>query len=229
MNSPFSFSSLVFSVVVIPVLALGGVSCASMEETGGRLAEWKEKREEKRLAREVALAEKTLAEEEANGGRAVAKNQMEESIFLNYASPGGSLLDGALADMDGGYAGGYSGGGPALPGAELPMVLDVDGMGWGADDGIFLAESGSDTLGWGGAVPVDADMVRAWAASISPIMGASLTEPLITAAMTAHLNPTESAVAAHVAETDATPLAHAFAGQPSRPTARRLTSELEHE
>lgn len=221
--------SLSLSVLVAPVLVLGLSSCASMDQTRTRLAEWKEKREEQRMAREVAEAEKEIAEEAAATGQMAASVGAEDSIFLNYDNPGGSLVGGASSE--GGVA--AYGGAPALPGSELPVVLDLASAGEEGSPGgepVFL---GDDAVGaeapTGLSSPVNADLVRAWASSISPLMGASLTEPLITAAMTAHVTPTESAVAAHTAATDLAPLASAFAGQPSRSRLSGGTSELEHE
>lgn len=209
--------SISLSVLVAPVLVLGLSSCSSMDQTRTRLAEWKEKREEQRMAREVAEAEKEIAEEAAVTGQ-VASTSMEDSIFLDYANPDGSLMSGSAV-----------GSGLELPGSELPVVLDlastdaVDGAGAGP---IFL---GDVENGAGVPTTVDADLVRAWASTISPIMGASLTEPLITAAMTARVTPTETAVAAHSAATDSAPLASAFAGQSVQTNLRPMTSELEHE
>lgn len=200
-----------------------------MNQTRERMAEWKEKREEQRLAREVAQAEKQIAEEAAATGQVAAAAGAEDSIFLNYANPGGSLVGGATSD--GGVA--AYGAAPALPGSELPVVLDLASAGEaGAPGGepVFLADGAMGAEEAPGlASPVNADLVRAWASSISPLMGASLTEPLITAAMTAHVTPTESAVAAHTAANDLAPLASAFAGQPSRSRLGGGTSELEHE
>ena len=203
---PFPFSTI---VLAIPVVCLGFPSCASMDRTQARLAEWKEKREERQMAKDLAEAEKQLAEEAAAGVPGAAGG-LEESIFLSYSEPveGASLVEA-----------------PALPGSELPV------MDWGSgDEGVVVGGEGPIFLGDTATPPVvDTDLVRAWASSISPIMGASLTEPLITAAMTAQVNSTETAVAAHAAATDSAPLASAFAGevvQTNVPVA--LTSELEH-
>ena len=209
--------SLSYSVLVAPVLMLGLSSCSSMDQARSRLAEWKEKREEQRMAREVAEAEKEIAEEAAATGQ-VASTSMEDTIFLDYANPGGSLLSGT--------AGGSV---PELPGSELPVILDLadtEAEGTAGGGPIFLGDTENAA---GLPTPVDADLVRAWASTISPIMGASLTEPLITAAMTARVTPTETAVAAHSAATDSAPLASAFAGQPVQTSLRPVTSELEHE
>lgn len=205
------------SVLVAPVLLLGTSACSSMDQTRTRLAEWKEKREEQRLAREVAEAEKEIAEEAAATGQ-VASTNLEDSIFLGYANPDGSPMGGAQVGLS-----------PELPGTELPVILDLastDSEGAPGEGLIFL---GDEAGGGGLLTPMDADLVRAWAATISPIMGASLTEPLITAAMTARITPTETAVAAHSAATDSAPLASAFAGQPAQTTLRPATSEMEHE
>jgi len=222
---------LFMSLVVVPAVALAATSCSSMSQTRVRLAEWKEKRaeqrEERRMAKELASAEKEIAEEAAMTGQVAASDDREGSIFLDYENPSGSLLSGAEFEAGGSFA---SGGGPALPGSDLPAVMDLAGMegeGASADQPVFHGDAAPST---GGPVPMDVDLVRAWASTISPLMGASLAEPLITAAMTAQVTPTESAVAAHAAATDSAPLASAFAGQPSRSILRTsLTSELEHE
>jgi hypothetical protein len=160
-------------------------------------------------------------------GQVAATEDKEGSIFLDYENPSGSLLSGGDGAVDGAAAGG---GGPALPGSELPTVMDFAGTeeDWeSADQPVFHGDAAPSTSA---PVPMDADLVRAWASTISPLTGASLAEPLITAAMTAQVTPTESAVAAHAAATDSAPLASAFAGQPSRSILRTsLTSELEHE
>lgn len=214
----------------VPVLALGVSSCSSMQATRTRLAAWQEKREAQRMEREVAEADKELAKEAKESGTATGPG-MEDSIFLDYANPSGSLLEGAMAAN--GPGGGVVGGGAILPGGELPTLPDwsVSGEGGTEDSGpIFLDAAASESVaGVAGGPILDPEMVRAWAASISPVMGASLTEPLITAAMTARLNPTESAVAAHVAATDTQRLADAFVGQPTRTRTPGSTSELEHE
>lgn len=201
----FPFSTI---LLVFPMVCLGFPSCASMDQTRQRLAEWKEKREERQMARDVAEAEKQLAEDAAAGVPG-ATNDLEESIFLTYSESGDSGMAGV----------------PALPGSELPVVMD-----WGSSDGSLGGGEGPIFLGDEAVSPVvDTDLVRAWASSISPIMGASLTEPLITAAMTAQVSPTEKAVAAHAAATDSAPLASAFAGevvQTNVPVG--MTSELEH-
>lgn len=221
--------SFTLSALLAPVLVLGTSSCSSMNQTRERMAEWKEKREEQKLAREVALAEKQIAEEAAATGQVAESKGAEDSIFLDYANPGGLLVGGVSSD---GGAAGY-GAAPALPGSELPVVLDLASAGEeGAPGGepVFHADGAivaGETTGL--TSPVNADLVLAWASSISPLMGASLTEPLITAAMTAHVTPTESAVAAHSAATDLAPLASAFAGQPTRSRLSASTSELEHE
>lgn len=211
------------TVLLTPVLLLGTSACSSMGQTKARLAEWKEKREERRMAQEVAMAEKEVAEEAERTGQ-VASTGMEDSIFLDYANPSGSLT---------GESAPY-GAGPALPGSELPVVGDMASTyGEGGPGGVPIFhgdDAGLPPVSEDATPRVDADLVRAWAASISPLMGASLTEPLITAAMTAQVTPTETAVAAHAAATDSAPLASAFAGQPARSSVRLLsTSELEHE
>lgn len=208
---------ITFSLMVAPVLLLGTSACSSMDQARTRLAEWKEKREEQRMAREVAEAEKEIAEEAETTGQ-VASTKLEDSIFLDYANPEGALTGGSPTGVS-----------PELPGTELPVILDLastDAEESPGEGSIFLGDAAG-----GGVLPttVDADLVRAWASTISPIMGASLTEPLITAAMTARATPTETAVAAHSAATDSTPLAAAFAGQPAQTTLRAVTSEMEHE
>jgi hypothetical protein len=224
-------SSFFLSLVVVPAVVLAATSCSSMSQTRMRLAEWKEKRaeerDERRMAKELASAEKEIAEEAAMTGQVAATEDKEGSIFLDYENPSGSLLSGGDGAVDGASAGG---GGPALPGSDLPTVMDFAGTeeDWAsADQPVFHGDAAPST---GAPVPMDADLVRAWASTISPLTGASLAEPLITAAMTAQVTPTESAVAAHAAATDSAPLASAFAGQPSRSILRTsLTSELEHE
>ncbi|MFN0126396.1 MAG: hypothetical protein ACKV19_06920 [Verrucomicrobiales bacterium] len=214
----------------VPVLALGVSSCSSMQATRTRLAAWQEKREAQRMEREIAEADKQLAEEAKESGAPKAPG-MEDSIFLDYANPSGSLLEGALAAN--GSGGGVAGGDVTFPGGELPTLPDWSVSGESGEESsgpIFLDASASGTEeGVAGGPILDPELVRAWAASISPVMGASLTEPLITAAMTARLNPTESAVAAHAAATDTQRLADAFVGQPTRARTPGSTSELEHE
>jgi hypothetical protein len=220
--------SLQTVLCVAPVLVLGMTSCSSMNQTKARLAEWKEKREERQMAREVAMAEKELAEEAGAADR-LASATVAEPIFLDYSNPDGSLT-GALLPGDGPSS--SYGAAPLLPGADLPVMIDLASGSMEAPGGdpIFLADgTASESPTPAAASGVDVDLVRAWAASISPLMGASLTEPLITAAMTAQPTSTESAVAAHSAATDAAPLASAFAGQPARASLRPVTSELEHE
>jgi hypothetical protein len=220
-------SSLFLTVVVVPALMLGATSCASMSETKVKLAEWREKRaaerDEQRMAREVALADKQMAEEAKENGQAVAARE-QDSIFLEYANPSGSLLSGAMGSEG---VGALAAGGPELPGSELPVVIDFSGSESDSAPGgepVFHADAEE------GGAALDADLVRAWASTISPLMGASLTEPLITAAMTARVSPTDTAIAAHAAATDSAPLASAFAGRPARSVLRTaLTSELEHE
>jgi hypothetical protein len=224
-------SSFFLSLVVVPAVALTAASCSSMSQTRMRLAEWKEKRadqrEEQRMAKELASAEKEIAEEAAMTGQVAASEDKESSIFLDYENPSGSLLSGG--ELNVGAPSAFSAG-PALPGSELPAVMDFAGTEeeWAsADQPVFHGDTASSTSA---PVPMNADLVRAWASTISPLTGASLAEPLITAAMTAQVTPTESAVAAHAAATDSAPLASAFAGQPSRSILRTsLTSELEHE
>lgn len=220
--------SLQTVLCVAPVLVLGMTSCSSMNQTKARLAEWKEKREERQMAREVAMAEKELAEEAGAADR-LASATVAEPIFLDYSNPDGSLIGGLLPGN--GPSSSY-GGAPLLPGADLPVMIDLASGSMEAPGGepIFLGDgTASESPTPAAPSGVDVDLVRAWAASFSPLMGASLTEPLITAAMTAQPTSTETAVAAHSAATDAAPLASAFAGQPARASLRPVTSELEHE
>jgi|GEM_PF-2157096 len=213
-----------FSLLLAPVLVLGTTSCSSMRDAQSQLADWKEKREERQLAQDVAEAEKAKAEELAATGHVVSAPP-EDPIFLDYSHPDGPL------GGDSAWASAY-GAAPLLPGSDLPVMMDLadsDTLGGPGGEPLFHGDLTPPSGEEPATPPVDIDLVRAWATSFSPLMGASLSEPLITAAMTARPTSTETAVAAHAAATDATPLASAFAGQSVRTTLRPATSELEHE
>lgn len=216
------------SLIVLPVLSLGSVSCSSLKTAQARYETWKQERELRREEKALAKAEKKDESKEKAPDKPV--EAAGDSIFLNYNNP--ELASNAGSAGAGGFSVTSD-----FSGLELPVFSENADAGEHGPQGspIFHADitpvaavSAASTV-VSPAPVLSPELIQAWAASLSPVAGASLTEPLITAAMRA-VPETEgqSASAEEEIDPDRANLAAAFAGRPVQTSARPLTSENEH-
>lgn len=200
------------SVSLIPMICLGSVSCTALKKGQVSYQEWQEKREQRKAEKQLAKAEKAagLTEE-----RPLADAQAP-AVFLDYDNPNGVTAAGVLAE--GNRSAGWKVSSD-VPGGELPasvgeLTNTVTTPGETAGGLVFredVAPGSPDEMA------LDPDLIRAWAGSIAQVTGASLAEPLITAAMTASMaRPTVIGFdRPEPPDSMRRSTADAFAGQPS--------------
>ena len=224
MNQTFLQRALILPPLL---LAAAASSCSSPRLAAERREEGRaqeEKREEARFARQMARAEKRETQFQAEASAVLSAP--EAPIFLDYPNPEAPMAGDSYGPD--GLSDAYAGSALFLPGNELPAAANLTRTQTTAATPVPLPDQQEDfadlllpppplpaaTVAVASSpaapAPVDTDQVRAWASSMSPFIGSSLNEPLLTAAMTA-----KPLSAAAMTAAEAAPLARAFAGAPS--------------
>jgi hypothetical protein len=177
--------------------------------------EWKEKRDERKAERELARAEK----EAGLSDESLFAEAPAPPVFLDYDNPNAATAAGTRAEGNRGEGWSVSG---DLGTVDLPASVGELTNSYGSAGGLManpvFQPDGADE-GVVAAAALDPDLIRAWAGSIAQVTGASLSEPLITAALHASMGAPEPVAAPAPTPTEPISLrrntAAAFAGRES--------------